>query len=332
MTGRLLRVTVFVLLGLASLWAFWALRTGVSVGSLALALGGVVLILAFHVPVLAVEFVLMHRINRGDPSPRAATRELLSAWWTECRLGVQVFAWQQPFFEHRPKDLLDVSSSARRGVVLVHGFMCNRGMWASWMQRLRARGVPHIAITLSPTFGSIDDYAATVGDAVQRMQRATGLAPIVVAHSMGGLATRAWLRSAGERRHTMAHRIVTMGTPHRGTLVGAYNPAANVTQMGLGSAWLADLARSETTALRQRFICFYSHCDNVVFPASTATLPDADNRHVRATAHMQLIERDDVFDAVIAALQAPDLALVDTPLVMRGAPAHQRINADVVLG
>jgi triacylglycerol lipase len=332
MTGRWLRVTVFVLLGLASLWAYWALRGTFSLGNLAWAFGGAVLILAFHVPVLAAEFVLMHRTNRSDPSPRATLRELVSAWWTECRLGVQVFAWRQPFFEHRPKDLLQASQLASRGVVLVHGFMCNRGMWASWMQRLRERGVPHVAITLSPTFGSIDDYAATVGEAVQRMHKATGLAPVIVAHSMGGLATRAWLRSAGEQRHTLAHRIITLGTPHRGTLVGAYNPATNVTQMGLASAWLADLARSETTALRQRFICFYSHCDNVVFPASTATLPDADNRHVRATAHMQLIERHEVFDAVIAALQAPDLVLVDTPQVVRGLPALQRINTEPVLG
>jgi triacylglycerol lipase len=332
MTGRLLRVTVFALLGLAALWVYWVLRVEFTVARGVLAVAGAALILAFHVPVLAVEFVLMHSTNRDDPAPRARWRELWAAWWVECRLGVQVFAWRQPFFERRPQDFLDASHQGQRGVVLVHGFMCNRGMWASWMQRLRAQGVPHVAITLSSTFGSIDGYAAAVGDAVERVGRVTGLAPVVVAHSMGGLATRAWLRSVGERRHAVAHRIITLGTPHRGTLVGAYNPATNVTQMGLASAWLTDLARSETTALRQRFVCFYSHCDNVVFPASTATLPDADNRHLRATAHMQLIERSEVFDATVAALQAPDIAPADVPVVMRGTPSLLRIESETVLG
>ena len=36
--------------------------------------------------------------------------------------------------------------------------------------------------------------------------------------------------------------------------------------------------------------CFYSHCDNIVFPPVTATLQGADNRHLPGVAHVQMAD------------------------------------------
>lgn len=300
MTARLLRVVV-VLLAVAAAW--WAYHWGRQ-GMVLAAAVGVLLIMLIHVPVLAVEFLAMHAVNRRDPAPRATLVELVRAWWAECRLGLQVFAWWQPFFARRHKDHLGDTHRGRRGVVLVHGFMCNRGMWNGWMPRLKALDIPFVAVTLEPTFASIDRYVATVDDAVRRLTVATGLAPVVVAHSMGGLATRAWLRSLQRNAptapvHELVQGVITLGTPHRGTAIGRLNPAPNVMEMRMESGWLHELAGTESTALRRKFVCYYSHCDNIVFPASSATLRDADNRHVRAMAHMQLIEHPEVFDQVV---------------------------------
>lgn len=300
MTARLLQVVVLLLAIVAAWWAaHWMLQ-----GMVVTAIVGALLILLMHVPVLAVEFLLMHAANRRDPTPRASLRELVAAWWAECRLGLTVFAWWQPFLAHRHDDHLPQTRGARRGVVLVHGFMCNRGMWNGWMPRLKALDIPFVAVTLEPTFATIDRYADAVGDAVRRVTAATGMTPLVVAHSMGGLATRAWLRrlqseSPAVGVHEWVNGVVTLGTPHHGTTIGQWNPAPNVMEMRIDSGWLRDLGGTESTALRQSFVCFYSHCDNIVFPASSATLRDADNRHVRAMAHMQLIEHPDVFGLVL---------------------------------
>ncbi len=315
MTARLLRFTVFSLWAFAGLWVWWWL----SQGAAALAVGGALLILLFHVPTLAAEFVLMHRSNRSDPAPRANLRDLVSAWWAESWLGLKIFAWQQPFLATSVTDHLPSTARGKRGVVLVHGFMCNRGMWNGWLKRLKARDIPCIAVNLEPTFGSIDSYGGAIDDAVQRMQAATGQAPVIVAHSMGGLATRAWLRSVAKARSTAGplpvlpvHRVITLGSPHAGTAIGLHNPAANVVQMRLNSPWVQALAKSETAELQRRFICFYSACDNIVFPASTATLNHADNRHIAATAHMQLITRLEVFDALLGEV-AEAMAIAQPP-------------------
>jgi pimeloyl-ACP methyl ester carboxylesterase len=209
----------------------------------------------------------------------------------------RVFLWRQPFrWRSEPDHLSTAPGGGRRGVVLVHGFFCNRGLWNGWLRRLRGHDIPCIAVSLEPIFGSIDEYRQTIADAMTRLESATGLAPVIVAHSMGGLAARAWLAS---RPQASLHRLVTIASPHAGTRLGAHGRGTNVRQMRLGSEWLARLATSETPELRARFVCFWSHCDNIVFPTRSATLAGADNRHLPVTPHVQMVEHPAVFDEVL---------------------------------
>ena len=69
--------------------------------------------------------------------------------------------------------------------------------------------------------------------------------------------------------------------------------------MRLGSDWLAQLAARESALSRERFTCFWSHCDNIVFPTRNATLAGADNRHLPVTPHVQMVEHPAVFEEVL---------------------------------
>lgn len=262
---------------------------------------GALLLLFGHAAVLGIEFLLMSRLNRGDDAPRARTTQVLRAWLAESLIAPQVFCWRQPFRSRAVPDAVD--APGRRGVVFVHGFVCNRGLWNPWLRRLRARGVPFVAVNLEPVFGSIDDYVPLIERAVQAIAAGTGLPPLIVAHSMGGLAVRAWLAEA--QADERVQHVITIGTPHRGTFLGAMAYSANTRQMHLGSEWLARLAAREPAQRASRFTCFFGHCDNIVFPASTATLPGADNRHIAACAHVQMALRDEVFGEVERWLARP---------------------------
>ena len=74
--------------------------------------------------------------------------------------------------------------------------------------------------------------------------------------------------------------------------------------MRIGSPWLEALARDEADGAHDRFTCFWGHCDNIVFPTRSATLPGADNRHLAGTPHVAMAFHPDVFDYVLQALQA----------------------------
>lgn len=191
-------------------------------------------------------------------------------------------------------------------MVLIHGFVCNRALWTPWFRLLRERDHAYVAVNLEPLFGSIDDYVPVIEQAVRRVTLATGMPPVLVCHSMGGLAARAWLRavdkSNGASSGRRVEQVITIGTPHHGTWLARLNLlpfSVNAHQMKLNSPWLQALRDDESRCaagstagtgdgVLAQFVCFYSHCDNIVFPTDTATLPGADNRHLPGVAHVAM--------------------------------------------
>jgi triacylglycerol lipase len=279
MIARLQRTICLSLLALAIAWllALWHWSAPVAIAGLAMpALG--------YGAVLAGEFWLLAR-QQHDETPRPTALQLFAAWWRELLCGLRVFAWRQPFRADHEPDALG-APVARSGVIFVHGLMCNRGFWAPWLRQAKAMGLPCMAVNLEPVLGGIERYVPLLEAAVARMQVATGRPPVLVCHSMGGLAARAWLRSAGA--HDRVAHVITIGSPHAGTWMARFGRGRNSVQMRLSSPWLQALAHDETEQTYARFTCWYSNCDNIVFPVSTAKLPGADNRFVPGQPHVGL--------------------------------------------
>lgn len=296
MLARLLQFVIWSLLAAAAAWllVWWAWSPTV-------ALSGCMLLLFGYSAVHLLGLVALRSLNRHDPAGPAQWGELFSAWWLETRSVAQVFFWRQPFHSNVVADFLP--QNGRRGVVFIHGFVCNRGLWTPWMRTMRHHDHAFVAVNLEPVFGRIDDYVPIIEAAVQRVTAATGLAPILVCHSMGGLAARAWLRAAADAARVEC--IVTIGTPHHGAWLGQFSRVPNGAQMRLDSLWLQQLNREEFARPGGvRFTCWYSNSDNIVFPASSATLPGADNRLVVGAAHLGLAFRAEVMSATLNQIAA----------------------------
>ncbi|MDO9401099.1 MAG: alpha/beta fold hydrolase [Polaromonas sp.] len=297
MLARLQQLITVTLLAGASTWLFFFWRS-----SALLALAGFVVLLLGYSGFLAIEFVALRFVNRGDPVPRPSWKELAGAWLGETSTAPRVFCWRQPFRSRAfPDQLLPPSVvQGRRGIVFIHGFFCNRGFWTPWLKRLQGTGHAFVAVNLEPLFGPIDDYVPLIDDAVRRVTAATGLPPLLVCHSMGGLAARAWLKVM--KAEARVRHVVTLGTPHRGTWLARFSYVANGRQMQLSSHWQQQLDRGALPDRHASFTCWYSNCDNIVFPSSSATLPGADNRLVHGAAHVQLAFLPQVMLATLAML------------------------------
>jgi triacylglycerol lipase len=309
MLARLQQLITVSLVCTATAWAIYFAQSGRPAWGAV----GAVLILAGYAVFLGVEFLLLAWVQESEPVPSPSAAHLLKAWWGEVLSAPQVFCWRQPFRSNSEPDHLEVTAAGRRGVVFVHGFVCNRGFWNPWMKRMRATGVPFVAVNLEPLFDSISRYADTIDEAVRQVELVTGRPPVVVAHSMGGLAVRAWLDKFDADRRV--HRIITVGTPHSGTWLARYGRTVNSREMSLKSPWLAGLAAQSPSHRHALFICFYSNCDNIVFPASNATLPGADNRHIPATAHVHMAFQATVFNEVSRWVAMPDSSPADAVAV-----------------
>lgn len=295
MLARLQQMMVATSVVVALAWLVWCREVGL--GPFAMA-AGVALALLPQAPVLALEFVLLAAFGRDAAAPRAGAAALLRAWFGEVLASWRVFNWHQPFFAGHEPDLPDLPGRPGcTGVLLVHGYFCNRGVWLPWLRRLRRQRVPFQALTLEPAFGRIDDWVPAIEAAVAALTRQTGRPPLVVAHSMGGLAVRAWLAAQPDAAAADARvrRVLTIASPHHGTWMARFGHSPNARQMRPGHRWLAALAGGESPARRARFTCFYGHADNIVFPATTATLAGADNRHLPAVAHVAMVQHPAVW-------------------------------------
>ena len=295
MIARLQKTIACCLLAFTIAWALYWRHTHP-----ALSVVGVLLLMSGHGFVLGIEMLAMRRVNLGDPSPTASGRQVLRAWILETLVVPTVFLWRQPFFPDAEPDYLPDDATGKQGVVLIHGLFCNRGFWTPWLRRLWDRRQPFIAVDLEPVSGDIESYRPIVEAAVARITAVTGLPPVLLCHSMGGLVARDWLRSAPN--HDRVARVVTLASPHRGTWLARWSRQPSGRQMQLDSAWLAELAATEKPTLLTRFNCWYSNCDNVVFPAMTATLPWADNRLAPGLPHVGLAFDRQVMKAVLADL------------------------------
>ncbi len=241
---------------------------------------------------LAVEFVVGLVVDPRTPAlPLPA---LIATWWQETIVSTRVFSIAQPFQAGYPEAPL-VRDPERPAILLIHGYLCNRAVWRPLLSSGALAGCNVATLNLEPILGPIDRYAAVVHGAVERLRASTGATHVtIVAHSMGGLATRVYLRDYGD---AAVGRAITIATPHQGTIFGRLGMGENAKQMAAGSAFFQDLARA-TAPIAGKFVCFASRDDNLIVPRSSPLLPGARHVFFEAVGHLALVEHAPVWNAL----------------------------------
>lgn len=236
-----------------------------------------------------------------DPrAPRSSLAHVLRVWWGESLASIRVFLWRIPF--RTGVDAPLVHDVRRPAVLLIHGYFCNRAVWQPLLDSGALAGCNVATVNLEPVFADLDRYADVVHAGVQRLLAGSGAAQaILVGHSMGGLAARVYLRRHGDAR---VARVITLATPHHGTVFGRLGLGRNARQMAMGSAFLAQLAVSESEALRAKFVCIASRDDNLIVPRSSPLLADAQLRLLEGVGHLALTEDERAWRIVAAAVQS----------------------------
>jgi pimeloyl-ACP methyl ester carboxylesterase len=290
--------------------AAWLAATG-RIGAWAAVAVVVGLPIALQAAVLAIDFALawLGRGARPPDAPRAGAlaglRAWTSAWAREVVDSTRTFSIAQPLLARRAFAAA-ATALPRLPVLLVHGYFCNRALWRPMAARLAAAGHAVDAIDLEPPFASIDDYAPRIAEAVDALRARTGAPRVaIVAHSMGGLAARAYLRAHGDEA---VDCVVTLGTPHRGTLHARFGHGLNARQMRRESPWLRALGQSELPALRAKFTVILSWQDNIVAPQAVQTLPGARTVTLHGVGHVSLVFDRRAADATLRALREAERA------------------------
>ena len=187
-------------------------------------------------------------------------------------------------------------------VLLIHGYVNNAGALFILWRAIKNAGIGVHTVNLEPVYADIDRYAAVIEARLARIQHAAGGRRVtLVCHSMGGLVARAYLRAHGGAR---VAQVITLGTPHGGTILAATAAGANGKQMRARSVWLAELAEFERAAWPCPMVSVFSHDDNLVVPQLSAHLPGARNLPLAGIGHVSLPMTPVVAALVIAELVA----------------------------
>jgi triacylglycerol lipase len=176
-------------------------------------------------------------------------------------------------------------------ILLLHGLIDNRSIFLLLRRALRRRGFGQVlTLNYSPFTQDLRTAAERLAELVESTCEATGYERVhVVGHSLGGIVARYYVqRLGGDRR---VHTLVTLGSPHRGTVPAHLLPSRLLRQLRPGSELMAELD-APSPGCRTRFVAYWSDLDQLIVPKRSARLdhPDLPTRNVlvRGVGHMSL--------------------------------------------
>ena len=265
------------------------------------ALAAVIGLLAVRALVIAVTYAYAWAFH--SPAPRLSVLQAVRMVLAEYSAFIAAFVLILPFEAWwMGRDRLKPAGD-RPPLLLIHGYMCSRGVWWWLRRRLEAAGWTVATISLEPVYADIDNYVEPLARRIDAVLVETGAAQLIlVGHSMGGLAARAYFRRHGIQR---VARLMTLGTPHSGSRLARLGMGENGRQMLPGSPWLQALAR-ETVA--PETVVIYSAHDNYVMPQSNLELPGAINRALDGLGHLSMLFSPRTLDALLLALEKKEVS------------------------
>ncbi len=187
-------------------------------------------------------------------------------------------------------------------VLLLHGVLCNAGVWRGTIPRLASAGCgPVYTLTCSPPTASIELFADQLATKIDAICAATGAARVaLVSHSMGGVVARAYLRRYGGVR---VRCLVTIGGPHHGSVHAWMFFGTCLAQIRPGNAWLAALNADTGGSPSPRIVALWSWHDSMIAPQWSARLEGADDVPFIGIGHNALVDHPDVHARVVEELK-----------------------------
>jgi pimeloyl-ACP methyl ester carboxylesterase len=169
-------------------------------------------------------------------------------------------------------------------ILLVHGIVDNRTVFGPLRSSLHRRGFGRVlSFSYGPLPSDLREPAAQLRKALEDVCEETGHDKIhLVGHSLGGLIARHCVQRLGG--HERVHTLVTLGTPHAGTLAARMLPLPLLRQLRPGSTLLNELA-APAPGVSTRFVAFWSDLDEVIHPQRNARLEHPDLRFRNVPVH-----------------------------------------------
>lgn len=191
-----------------------------------------------------------------------------------CCVALRILLYPIKFLSLLPKNADSEHNKDLLPVLFVHGYSQNHTDWL-WFMRQIQKKFPIgaiFSIDLDPPFASISELSALVKAKVENILLQTKAKQVIlVGHSMGGLVCSYYCEYLAHNNEVA--RIITLGTPFRGTQTAALGIGENAREMSPNSPFLSELL-SKIKQSKVPYFTIASKIDNMIVPWHSALLPD----------------------------------------------------------
>ncbi|RYD83726.1 MAG: triacylglycerol lipase [Verrucomicrobiaceae bacterium] len=197
----------------------------------------------------------------------------------------------------------ETRSAAHRPVLLIHGLKDTARKMEKMARYLRAQGRDAHTLSLSPSWGQVglEELAQQLAAYVDRTFGPEQPFDLI-GFSMGGIVSRYYVQRLGGKERV--RNLVTISSPHRGTLFAYLVPNAGCRQMRPHSAFLRDLdSDAEEVFQKVRFTSFWTPLDLIILPAASSIVPNATCHRIWCAAHPLMVWEPRCLRAVAQALE-----------------------------
>ena len=190
-------------------------------------------------------------------------------------------------------------------ILLLHGCIMRGGTLFFIQNQLQKDGWnPVYTWNYMPPFKNIPYYAEKLKDKVDEILRRTTHTKItLICHSMGGLIARYYINFLEGK--SSVDKLITLGTPHKGTQLWSFSYNPCVLDMRPGSDFLKKL---RAIPLNIKVLSIYSSFDAIVLPYRNSILKRKNvvNKEFDNLWHMRLIFSPKVYEEIRSFLLKDD--------------------------
>jgi triacylglycerol lipase len=192
----------------------------------------------------------------------------------------------------------------RNPVLLVHGLTDTSQKMRGIANHLRGLGLEVYDIDLTPNTGDakLEVLAQQVADLVDRTF--TPYQQIdLIGFSMGGLVSRYYIQQLGGIDRVQ--RLITISSPHRGTLAAYCSQRPGCVQMRPDSEFIANLNRDLDCLDRLDFTSLWTPFDLMILPPTSSQLSLGTEIMLPVVAHPLMVFDRRCLEAIATALAQP---------------------------
>ena len=191
------------------------------------------------------------------------------------------------------------SAVAHDPILFVHGWTENESLWTTMIGNFSREGWTREELNnwRYNTSQSNVTTAREVRTKVEEILTRTRAAKVdIIAHSMGSLNTRYYLKNLGGSEKV--DDWVSLGGPNHGTTTAEFCLETSCREMRIGSTFLNELNATDETPGAVNYGTWWSSCDEFINPDESVLLTGATNTAAGCLGHIALLSDSTVFAGV----------------------------------